>query len=150
MVKAAASTRPILMADDDEDDCLMTKRALERNKVGNPFITVPDGEALLEFIQGGGDENGQALPIVILLDLNMPRMNGREALRRLKADRRLRRIPVVVFSTSQSEEDIQFCYESGANSYIAKVFSFEELVKVIESFKNYWLGTVELPANGQT
>ncbi len=147
MVKAIPSTRPILMADDDDDDCLMTKRALERNKVANPFITVPDGEALLEFIRGGNG-GSPALPIVILLDLNMPRMDGREALRRLKADQRLRRIPVVVFSTSQSEEDIQFCYEAGANSYIAKVLSFEELVKLIETFKNYWLGTVELPANG--
>ncbi len=150
MVKPDTFTRPILMADDDEDDCLMTKRALERNKVGNPFITVPDGEALLEFIQGGNGGGGHALPVVILLDLNMPRMDGREALRRLKSDKRLRRIPVVVFSTSQSEEDIQFCYETGANSYIAKVFSFEELVKLINTFKSYWLGTVELPANGRT
>lgn len=149
MVKTDVFTRPILMADDDEDDCLMTKRALERNSVSNPFITVPDGESLLEFMTSGEGGNGHALPVVILLDLNMPRMNGREALKRLKSDPRLRRIPVVVFSTSQSEEDIQFCYENGANSYIAKVFSFEELVRLIDTFRNYWLGAVELPANGQ-
>lgn len=131
----------IIMADDDRDDCEMAHQALLDNKVANPFVTVPDGEKLMEYLQ----RKDVPLPCMILLDLNMPKMDGREALGLIKGDKSLRRIPVVILTTSKVDEDILNSYDLGANSYIIKPITFEGLVSVVKSLKEYWLGIVKLP-----
>jgi two-component system, response regulator len=141
-------TIDILMADDDPDDRLMAKEAFEENKLANNIFFVENGEELLDYLNNRGKYEGanNSLPGLILLDLNMPKKDGREALRELKSDPRLRRIPVVVLTTSKAEEDILRSYDLGVNSFITKPVTFEELVKVIRDLGNYWLGIVELPA----
>ncbi len=139
---------PILLVDDDADDCDITRRAMAANEVPNPFLAVENGEKLMDYVRrrGAYAREEWSLPALILLDLNMPRMDGREALKALKSDERLRKIPVVVLTTSRSPEDLSACYEWGANSYVAKPQTFEELVKVVAALKDYWLTVVELPS----
>ncbi len=141
-------TIEILMADDDPDDRMMAKEAFEENKLANEIKFVEDGEELLEYLRNTGkyENAGNRLPGLILLDLNMPKKDGREALRELKSDARLRRIPVVVLTTSKAEEDILRSYDLGVNSFISKPVTFEELVTVVRDLGNYWLGIVELPS----
>lgn len=138
----------ILMADDDSDDRLMTKEALEESRLANEFRVVENGEELMEYLRREGKygEPGAApRPGVILLDLNMPRKDGREALREIKADPELRRIPVVILTTSKAEEDVYRTYDLGANSYIMKPVTFEGLVEVMKGLGRYWVEIVELP-----
>ena len=139
---------PILMADDDKDDRMMTEKALRKNRVINPMLFLEDGEELVDYLQRKGkyaDPRSSPRPCFILLDLNMPRMDGRKALEIIKADPDLKKIPVVVLTTSKAEEDIVRTYKMGANSFITKPVHFEGLVSVMESLKNYWLEIVELP-----
>ncbi len=139
----------LLMAEDDADDRLLVKEALEESRVLNDLRFVEDGEELLEYLrrQGRYSEPGVApRPGLVLLDLNMPRMDGREALRALKSDPELRRIPVVVMTTSKAEEDIFRSYDSGASSYITKPVTFERLVELMKTLGNYWIEFVELPS----
>jgi two-component system, response regulator len=143
---------PILMAEDDPDDRLITKKALDQNRVANPLVTVGDGEELMDYLKSRGKYAGSAAhprPCFILLDLNMPRMDGREALKAIKLDEELRKIPVVILTTSKAEEDIMRSYNSGANSYITKPVTFEGLISVIQSLKSYWLEIVDLPGEGE-
>lgn len=138
----------ILMADDDADDRTMTKEALEESKLTNEFRVVENGEELLDYLRRRGkfsDPSSSPRPGVILLDLNMPRMDGREALKEIKADPDLRRIPVVVLTTSKAEEDIYRTYDLGANSYIMKPVTFDGLVEVMRGLGRYWVEIVELP-----
>jgi CheY-like chemotaxis protein len=138
---------PILMADDDPDDLLMAAKALTENHVANPLRTVGDGEELLEYLYQRGKytpENAPR-PCFILLDLNMPRMDGREVLKLIKADENLKQIPVVILTTSKAEEDIFKTYNLGANSYITKPVTFEGLVKIIGTLRYYWFEIVNLP-----
>ncbi len=138
----------ILMAEDDADDRLLVKEALEESRVLNELRFVEDGEELLEYLrrQGRYAGEGQApRPGLVLLDLNMPRKDGREALREIKADPSLRRIPVVVMTTSKAEEDIFRSYDSGASSYITKPVTFERLVDLMKALGQYWIEFVELP-----
>jgi CheY-like chemotaxis protein len=136
---------PILMADDDGDDKMMAEKALKENRVANPLVTVADGEELLQYLRRQGPFKNSAKPCFVLLDLNMPKVDGREALKVIKSDPDLRKIPVVILTTSQAEEDILKGYNLGANSYITKPVTFEGLVKVMSTLKNYWLEIVELP-----
>jgi CheY-like chemotaxis protein len=136
---------PILIADDDGDDKMMVEKALKENRVANPLVTVSDGEELLDYLRRKGVYKDAATPCFVLLDLNMPRLDGREALKIIKSDPDLKKIPVVILTTSQAEEDIMRGYNLGANSYITKPVTFEGLVKVMKSLKNYWLEIVELP-----
>ncbi len=141
----------ILMADDDPDDCLMAKDALEESRLANGIRFVEDGEELLDYLHQRGKyvaPEAAPRPGLILLDLNMPRMDGREALREIKADSELRRIPVVVLTTSKAEEDILRTYDLGANSFIIKPVTFEALVEVMKTLAMYWFEIVELPRNG--
>lgn len=141
----------ILMADDDEDDQLLAREALVENRLANPIHFVGDGEQLIAYLRNEGPYSDRAAyprPGLILLDLNMPRMDGREALREIKADPELRSIPVVVLTTSKAEEDILRTYDLGANSYITKPVSFEGLIQVMGGLGGYWLGIVQLPPNG--
>jgi CheY-like chemotaxis protein len=135
----------ILMADDDEDDRDATRDALVRNRMVNEFRTVNDGEELMAFLRREGKYREAPRPGLILLDLNMPKKDGREVLREVKSDPSLRSIPVVVLTTSSQEEDILRSYDLGANSYITKPVTFEALVKVIGMLEQYWVQVVELP-----
>ncbi len=136
----------ILMADDDDDDYLLTKKALEESKLLNTLIRVSDGEELVDYLNNRGIHEGKAVrPGVILLDLNMPRKDGREALKEIKADPKLRNIPVVIFTTSKAEEDIYKTYQLGSNSFITKPVTFENLISVMKTLGAYWFEIVELP-----
>lgn len=144
-----AETKPIviLMADDDDDDFVLTKKALGESRLLNQLIRVRDGEELLDYLHRKGDFTAENAPRpgVILLDLNMPRKDGREALREIKSDDGLRNIPVVVFTTSKAEEDIYKTYQLGVNSFITKPVTFENLTQVMRALGNYWFEIVELP-----
>ena len=142
----------ILMADDDEDDCLLAKEALAENRLANNLYFVNDGEELLDYLHNRGkfeDRAQNPRPGLILLDLNMPRKDGREALREIKADPELKSIPVVILTTSKEEEDIVRSYNLGANSFISKPVSFDGLIDVMRSLGEYWFGIVELPQGTQ-
>ena len=137
----------ILMAD-DEDDRLMTKEALNEARLVNDLRFVVDGEELLDYLHRRGkftDPADSPRPGLILLDLNMPKKDGREALKEIKADSDLRRIPIVVLTTSEAEEDIYRSYDLGVNSFITKPVSFEGLVYVISALAQYWFQIVQLP-----
>jgi two-component system response regulator len=143
-------TRPItiLLADDDEDDRLMTRDALRDARLHNPLRTVIDGVELMEYLRREGkysDPDESPRPGMILLDLNMPRMDGREALGAIKGDPDLRSIPVVVLTTSKAEEDVVRSYDLGVNSFITKPVTFLGLVEVMKVFSRYWLEIVDLP-----
>jgi CheY-like chemotaxis protein len=135
----------ILLADDDEDDRMMTRKAFEKHKLANDFYTVNDGEELMKFLLRQGKYADAPRPGLILLDLNMPRKDGREALKELKANEKLRNIPLVVLTTSSEEEDVLKSYNLGANSYITKPVGFESLVKIVGSLGQYWFQVVKLP-----
>jgi len=138
----------ILLADDDEDDRLMTRDALREARLHNDLHTVVDGVELLEYLRNeGAYKNPETAPWpgLVLLDLNMPRMDGREALQEIKRDPALRALPVVVLTTSKAEEDIVRTYELGVNSFISKPVTFMGLVEVMKAFSRYWLEIVDLP-----
>ena len=136
----------ILMADDDPDDRLLAQEALQEIRLDNCLEFVEDGEQLMAYLQQKEEDNGAVRqPDLILLDLNMPRKDGREVIEELKANPKLRQIPVVVFTTSKAEEDIVRSYALGVNSFIVKPTSFEGLVDVMQSVNRYWAETVRLP-----
>lgn len=138
----------ILMADDDADDRMLTRDALEESRVLNELRFVEDGEELMEYLTRKGkfaDPADSPRPGLILLDLNMPKKDGREALREIKADPDLRRIPVVVMTTSKAEEDIYRSYDIGASSFITKPVTFGRLVELMKALGDYWVEFVELP-----
>ncbi|MDX6541273.1 MAG: hypothetical protein QOI71_2883 [Gaiellales bacterium] len=138
----------ILLADDDEEDRAMTISALRERKVANEIRCVGDGEELADYLfhRGAYSDVEQApTPGLILLDLNMPRKDGREVLAEIKADEDLRSIPVVVLTTSKAEEDIARTYDLGVNSFITKPVTFDGLVHAMDAFSRYWLEIVELP-----
>ena len=142
----------ILMADDDEDDRLLTREALEESRVVNNLFFVKDGVELMEFLKHEGqyaDPAGAPRPGLILLDLNMPRKDGREALKEIKEDPKLRSIPVVILTTSKAEEDMVRGYDLGAASYITKPVTFEGLVELMKAVGRYWVEFVELPPSVQ-
>jgi CheY-like chemotaxis protein len=139
----------ILMAEDDSDDRLLVKDAVAESRWEGDLRFVEDGEDLLDYLKHRGKYSQPAnapRPGLILLDLNMPRKDGREALREIKDDTELRRIPVVVLTTSKAGTDIGRMYDLGANSFIAKPIQFEALVNVMRLLGQYWFNTVELPA----
>ena len=148
---ATAKPITILMADDDPDDRQLTREAFEEAKLANDLRFVEDGVELLDYLYHRGRFAGEGVsprPGLILLDLNMPRKDGREALQELKADPRFRAIRVIILTTSKAEEDILRTYNLSAASYITKPVTFEALVDVIKTLGKYWLEIVELPENG--
>ena len=149
-VPMATATGPvnILIAEDDPDDRLLIKEAIEEAQIDHPVKFFSDGLDLLDYLHARGEYAGRRadiLPVLLLLDLNMPRMDGREALKQIKQDPQLRRIPVVILTTSDSQEEIQRAYDLGANSFVVKPLSFDSLVEAMRSLSEYWLGTVALP-----
>ena len=140
----------ILMADDDDDDFMLTEKALKESKLLNTLVRVSDGEELTDYLfkRGEYETKETVRPGIILLDLNMPRKDGREALKEIKEDENLRDIPVVVFTTSKAEEDIYKTYKLGVNSFITKPVTFTNLIDVMGSLGKYWFEVVELPGGG--
>jgi len=139
----------ILMADDDEDDILLTQKALQKGKLLNTLYSVRDGEELLDYLFHRGEYADPAKaprPGIILLDLNMPRKDGREALKEIKTHEELRDIPIVVFTTSKAEEDIYRTYALGVSSFITKPVTFEALIEVMQTLGKYWFEVVTLPS----
>lgn len=138
----------ILMADDDEDDRMMAKEALEESLLSNPIFFVKDGEELMDYLYHRGEFSDPAQsprPGLILLDLNMPRKDGREALKEIKSDPALKNIPIVVLTTSKAEEDVLRTYDLGVNSFIVKPVSFEAIVDLLKTLGKYWFELVEIP-----
>ena len=139
----------ILMADDDEDDRLMAREALDEARLINKMDFVEDGVDLMDYLYRRGkyeELKDKPLPGLILLDLNMPRKDGREALKEIKADRRLQLIPVVVLTTSKAEEDVLRTYDLGVSSFITKPVTFEGLVEIMKNLAKYWFDIVTLPS----
>ena len=138
----------ILLADDDADDRVLAQDALKESRLANDLRFVENGEELLDYLRRRGpfaDAATSPTPGLILLDLNMPRKDGREALMEIKSDPELRKIPVVVLTTSQAEEDIYRTYDLGVNSFITKPVMFESMVAVMKALGKYWFEIVELP-----
>jgi two-component system, response regulator len=138
----------ILLAEDDDDDFFLTNQALKQNRLLNEVRRVKDGEELMEYLRHEGafrKVDASPKPSLILLDLNMPRKDGREALREIKADPKLRHIPVVVLTTSRAEEDVVRSYQYGVNSFITKPVTFQGLVDAMKALGCYWFEVVELP-----
>lgn len=143
-----AQTITILVADDDADDRMMIQDALRENKLANDLRFVEDGEELLQYLQRHGkysDPASSPRPGLILLDLNMPKKDGREALKEIKNNSVLRTIPIVVLTTSKAEEDIYRTYNLGVNSFITKPVSFDSLLTITRELGRYWFEIVELP-----
>ncbi len=137
----------ILMADDDEDDRMLAQDALRESGARATLTFVSDGIELLARLRAAADEsNAAALPDLLLLDLNMPRLDGRAALRQIKRDPVLCKLPVVVLTTSNARVDIDSSYASGANSYITKAVTFQGLVDTMRNLGRYWAETVQLPS----
>lgn len=138
----------ILMADDDEDDYMLAREALLESRLTNELHFVRDGEELMDYLYRRGKyahKIDSPRPGLILLDLNMPKKDGREALAEIKSDPNLRQIPVVVLTTSKAQEDIYEIYDLGANSFITKPVTFSSLVEVMKTLGKYWFEIVELP-----
>ena len=138
----------IVLADDDPDDRQLTGDAFKENRLANSLDCVEDGEELMDYLHRRGkfsNLSNAPLPGLILLDLNMPRKDGREALKELKANPEFRRIPIVVLTTSKAEEDILRSYDLGVNSYITKPVTFKSLVEIVKVLGRYWFEVVELP-----
>jgi CheY-like chemotaxis protein len=135
----------VLLVEDDDGDVLMTREAFEHHKLRNQLHVVPDGVEALAFLRGEGEHAGAPRPGLILLDLNLPRKDGREVLEEIKSDETLRSIPVVVLTTSQAEEDILRSYNLHANAYVAKPVDFERFIEVIRQIDDFFVSVVKLP-----
>ncbi len=138
----------ILVADDDPDDRLMMEEALEESRLANDLHFVEDGEELMDYLYHRGkyeERKDSPRPKLLLLDLNMPKKDGREALKEIKADSNLRQIPIVVLTTSKAEEDIYRSYDLGVNSFITKPVTFDSLVELMKNLGKYWFEIVILP-----
>lgn len=131
----------ILLVEDNPDDVELTKRAFNKSNVANELMVARDGEEALEMLHGGD----RIVPAVVLLDLNLPKIDGLEVLRRIRADERTRLLPVVILTSSREESDLIKGYSSGANSYIRKPVDFEKFIEAVQSMGLYWLVLNELP-----
>ncbi len=142
-------TYTILMVDDDAEDCLLIDDAVKESCQPHELRFVRDGEELFDYLKRQGeyeDKRSSPYPDLILLDLKMPKQDGRETLRQLKDDAALRRIPVVVLTTSTAPDDVNFCYDAHANAYMIKPDSFRGLVELIRIIGNYWFELAALPS----
>jgi CheY-like chemotaxis protein len=147
MQRDMADSITILMADDDADDRMLAEDAMKESRLSNTFRCVEDGQELMDYLtrRGRYATEDAPRPGLILLDLNMPKKDGRQALQEIKSDPDLRRIPVVILTTSKTEEDVLRSYDLGANSFISKPVTFDGLVDIVRTLGNYWFKIVELP-----
>lgn len=140
----------ILIADDDSEDRMLIIDALLENNITNKVQSVNNGEELLQYLKNQGsysDKEKHPLPGIIFLDLNMPKMDGREALKEIKGDKNLCSIPLIIFTTSMDNRDINLSYKFGANSFISKPVTYSSMVNLMQYIGTYWFKTVELPSN---
>ena len=151
MQRDVSESITILMADDDADDRMLAEDAMKESRLSNTFRCVEDGQELMDYLTRTGKYaiRDAPRPGLILLDLNMPRKDGRQALHEIKSDPELRRIPVVILTTSKTEEDVLRSYDLGANSFITKPVTFDRLVEIVRTLGNYWFKIVELPGSVQ-
>ena len=138
----------ILLVEDNPGDVRLTEEALKEGKVSNRLSVVPDGVEAIEYLRKRGDYASAATPDLVLLDLNLPRMDGREVLNEIKSDDDLKRIPVVVLTSSKAEEDILKVYNLHANCYITKPMDLNQFIKVVKSIEDFWFTIVKLPPTG--
>ncbi|MEP6757029.1 MAG: response regulator [Chthonomonadales bacterium] len=149
-MKVNAKNLTILIAEDDADDRILLLDALKECGIEHEIVFVDDGEHLLEYLKHEGKYTDIRLaprPSLILLDLNMPKIDGREALKEIKSTTRLKSIPVIVLTTSRAQDDIVRSYDLGANAYMTKPTAFDELIATIASLKRFWIETAELPGD---
>ena len=135
----------VLLVEDSPEDVLLTTESLKEAKVANELLVVEDGESALDFVRRRGDYQDAPRPDVIILDLNLPRKDGREVLLELKEDPELKRIPVVILTTSASEEDVMSSYEHHANAYVRKPVTLDRFLEITSVIDEFWLGIVTLP-----
>ncbi len=140
----------ILLVEDNPGDADLAKEALENSKFANTLYTVEDGVTAMAFLRNEDGYENMPKPDLILLDLNLPKKDGREVLAEIKTDDRLKTIPVVILTSSQAEEDILKSYELHANCYITKPLDLKQFFKVVQSIKNFWMSIVVLPPNGDS
>lgn len=148
MIPTSQHLGPILIVEDDPEDRMLAEDAINESQPTFPVRFLEDGEQLLAYLQHKGkyqEEDSNPPPGVIVMDLNMPRLDGREALAQIKAHPVFKSIPVIILTTSDNTQDIENCYSLGANSYITKPRNYRELVKIMEMIKNYWYNLNELP-----
>jgi CheY-like chemotaxis protein len=144
----SSNTIEILLVEDNAGDARLTLEAFKEGRVLNRITVMQDGVQALAYLRRQGSYAAARLPVLILLDLNLPRMSGREVLTQIKSDERLKSIPVVVLTTSEDEQDIARAYSQHANCYITKPVDLEQFLRVIQSIENFWLTLVRLPPNG--
>lgn len=137
----------ILLVEDNPGDVELTAEALRAGKISNQMHVVEDGESAMAFLRKQGGYAGAPCPDVVLLDLNLPRKDGREVLAEIKADPGLKKIPVIILTTSQAEEDILRAYNLAANCYITKPVDLDQFTKVVQSIEDFWFTVVKLPPN---
>lgn len=135
----------ILLAEDNPGDVKLTRKALEKGRLANNLHVVTDGVETLQFLRGEGEYGGRPRPDLVLLDLNMPRKDGREVLEEIKASEELKRIPVVVLTSSEAEEDVIRSYDLHANAYLTKPVDFDGFIDVVGTLEEFWLQVVKLP-----
>jgi CheY-like chemotaxis protein len=143
--------KPLLVVEDSNEDFKMLQRLMRRMAVQNPIYRCTNGDEVLDFLyqeESSQNPSGTPKPSVILLDLNLPGIDGREILERLKQDICFKKIPIVVFTTSSNPKDIEFCYQKGANGYLVKPMDAQELQKTVQAFVDYWLESNTLPPMG--
>ena len=147
----ATDGSPILLVEDDPDDVALIERAFRRANLANPVKVARDGEEAVEYLSGAGpfaDRNSSPLPVLILLDLKVPRRTGHEVLEWMQAQDGLRRIPVAVLTSSRERRDVDKAYDLGANAYLVKPVDFEELLRMVKSLHLFWLMLNEPPEVG--
>ena len=144
--KPAGQPIEVLLVEDDPGDVLLIKEAFEFNKVHNNLNVVNDGEQALAYLRREGEYAGQLRPDLVLLDLNLPRKDGREVLAEVKGDERLRAIPIVVLTTSEAEEDVLKSYQLHANAYVTKPVDFERFVAIVRQIDDFFVSVVRLPS----
>lgn len=145
LIETTGKTMEILMVEDNPGDVRLTREAFKGAKILNNLHVAEDGEKALAFLNRKGKYAEAPRPDIILLDLNLPKKDGRQVLMEIKSDENLKRIPVVVLTISKAEEDILKCYNLHANCYIVKTFDFEQFIKAIKSIEDFWLSVVKLP-----
>jgi len=140
----------ILLVEDNPDDVVLTQEVLKEAKVRNNLNVVEDGDEAMEYLYQKGEYENAPRPDLILLDLNLPGKDGREVLMEVKENKNLKRIPVVILTTSRAEEDIFKMYQHHANAYITKPVDFNQFMKVVQTIEDFWLTIVRLPPKGAT